>query len=81
MAKWLYSGQQNFADGLILRGAELALIGVRNIETQSSSKPIPALLFVDYAMKPLPNYDYNSIDFGVIYQNGHEQIVKIYSQP
>ena len=70
-----YAGPVAFAEGLRATGAEFALLSNRNIEGQGHPKP--AIFLMNAPIRPLPDYDYTSKPFGVIYDSGDQRVIQI----
>jgi hypothetical protein len=71
----IYSGPQGFVSELRARGAELAVLGDRNI-----AKPFPlgfrhSLLTPNFMLEPLPDYDLAVLGSAVVYENGESRVL------
>lgn len=71
--KFFYAGAQDFATGLRARGAQLALLSNRNIEGQGVSEA--SIITPEYPLRPLPDYDFTSEHFEIVYDNGDSKVI------
>ena len=73
----IYDSPLGLAGELESRGAQLALLNDRMIDKPSPTGVRHALGVADFFLDPIPDYDYGTPDFAIIYDNGDSRVITL----